>query len=83
MTLVFFDTVGLVALWDEADQWHELANEAYGEIKASRTEIVTTSLVMLECGNAAARRPYRKAVNQWREVIARNKGANTNSKCNN
>ena len=29
MNAVFLDTVGLLALWDEADQWHGLADRAF------------------------------------------------------
>ena len=29
MRVVFLDTVGLLALWDESDQWHESASYAY------------------------------------------------------
>jgi predicted nucleic acid-binding protein len=59
---VFLDTVGLLALWDETDQWHNSANASFSQLLASRTNLVTTSFVLLECGNAAARRPFRPAV---------------------
>ena len=29
---VFLDTVGLLALWDTADQWHALADAAFRTI---------------------------------------------------
>jgi uncharacterized protein len=32
--------------------------------------LVTTNLVLLECGNAAARRPYRQRVNALRRALA-------------
>ena len=54
MTPVFFDTVGLIALWDEDDQWHAAASRAFEQIKASRAPVVTTSYILAECGNAAA-----------------------------
>src|SRR5437660_579079 len=60
MSAVFLDTVGLVALWDEADQWHATAEVAFALVMAKRAPIVTTTFVLLECGNTAARRPYRK-----------------------
>jgi uncharacterized protein len=59
LTKVFLDTVGLIALWDETDQWHDPAHQAFLEMRASQAEGVTTDLVLIECGNAAARRTYR------------------------
>jgi len=61
VTTMFLDTVGLIALWDEDDQWHGDAEEAFGTAMADRWRFVTTSFVMLECGNTAARRPFRSA----------------------
>ena len=58
---VFLDTVGLVALWDEDDQWHPAANAGFGRLLAERANFITTTFVLLECGNASARRPYRSA----------------------
>lgn len=66
MTPVFLDTVGLLAIWDEADKWHALAEETYSELLRARRRLVTTSFVFLECGNAAARRPYRRSVDVLR-----------------
>ncbi|HEX5104025.1 MAG TPA: hypothetical protein VFV87_09460 [Pirellulaceae bacterium] len=62
MSPVFLDTVGLLALWDEADQWHADAARAFAAMKQSRCSLVTSEGVLLECGNAAARRPYREEV---------------------
>ena len=62
MRIIFLDTVGLLALWDESDQWHESAQRAYEQFSAEPVRLVTTSFVLLECGNAAARRPYRQDV---------------------
>ena len=31
--------------------------------------VLTTTYILLECGNAAARRPFRRAVKQWREAL--------------
>lgn len=64
MTAVFLDTVGLLALWDGSDQWHASAEKAFGRLKVGRRPLVTTTYVLLECGNAAARRPYRLAVDR-------------------
>jgi uncharacterized protein len=66
---VFLDTVGLLALWDEDDDWHQPAVKAFEGIKSSRAKMLTTSHVFLECGNAAARRPYRQAVGRLREKL--------------
>jgi predicted nucleic acid-binding protein len=71
---VFLDTVGLIALWDETDQWHKAAQQAYAEIRKLRFRGVTTAAVLLECGNAAARRPYRQHVNLLRlQMAAKNR----------
>jgi predicted nucleic acid-binding protein len=67
MSTVFVDTVGLLALWDRADQWHAAAREAFDRLKATQTQLVTTPFILLECGNAAARRPYRVEVNLLRK----------------
>jgi len=66
---VFLDTVGLPALWDESDQWHPAAQVCFSELLRDRVGLVTTSFVLLECGNAAARRPYRSAVNRLRRQM--------------
>jgi hypothetical protein len=66
---VFLDTVGLIALWDESDQWHAAAATAFQQIKTSSAILYSTTFVMLECGNAAARRPYRGAVDRLRKAL--------------
>jgi uncharacterized protein len=67
---VFLDTVGLIAHWDVADQWHEDASRAYERIRRARFISVTTLPVLIECGNASARRPYRRDVNALRKELA-------------
>lgn len=62
MRTVFLDTVGLIALWDRSDQWHAAADAAYQRLVAGPVRLVTSTLVLYECGNAAARRPYRSDV---------------------
>ena len=62
MRQVFFDTVGFIALWDSSDQWHLDAITAMKQLRATPFRTVTTDLVMLECGNASSRRPYRSDV---------------------
>ena len=73
MTPVFLDTVGLVAVWDRTDQWHQAAAETYLRLLQQRRPLLTTSLIFLECGNATARRPYRSRVNVLRQVFIKTK----------
>jgi predicted nucleic acid-binding protein len=71
MSLVFLDTVGMIALWSRSDQWHSAAKNAFQQIMTAGAELTTTSFVVLECGNAAARRPYRKdADTLWQQLEA-------------
>jgi len=69
MTPVFLDTVGLIALWDKDDQWHDAAERAYQSIANARRTAVTTTFVLLECGNTAARRTFRKDVCDLRDAL--------------
>jgi len=66
---VFLDTVGLLAVWDESDQWHRPAQVCFSELLGYPADLVTSSFVLLECGNAAARRPYRSAVARLRREM--------------
>ncbi len=68
---IFLDTVGLLALWDRSDQWHLPATQAFKTFSEHRASLYTSTLVLLECANAAARRPYREVVAAfWREMKA-------------
>jgi len=67
MTEVFLDTVGLIALWNSSDQWHKAADAVYRTLLSQGERLITTDLVFIECGNAAARRPYRSRVNVLRQ----------------
>ena len=69
MNAVFLDTVGMIALWDATDQWHPAAEMAYQKLLSQGCPLVTTEMVLLELGNAAARRPYRARVNALRQVL--------------
>lgn len=71
MTPVFLDTVGLIALWDEDDQWHGAAQAGFSRFAESRAPVITTSFILLECGNAASRRPYREHVWKLRGELER------------
>ena len=70
---VFLDTVGLLALWNRRDQWHAAAAEAFSELVANEARLVTTTCVLVECGNAAARFPFRQLVVELRNEL---RGAN-------
>jgi predicted nucleic acid-binding protein len=69
MTAVFLDTVGLLALWDTSDQWHAAADSAFQGLLKQGRRLVTSSQVLLECGNAPARRPYRSRVKALRQAL--------------
>jgi hypothetical protein len=69
MTPIFLDTVGLLALWGTDDQWHNAAEGAYKRIVSSRQPVATTTFILLECGNAAARRTYREDVCLLRRTL--------------
>ena len=63
MNPLFLDTVGLIALWDEDDQWHEAASRVFQEFRAARAPLLTTSYVLAELPvNAAARTEFRLEV---------------------
>jgi predicted nucleic acid-binding protein len=63
---VFLDTVGLIARWDKSDQWHGAARQAFEALPQQEVPAYSTTFVFLECGNAAARQPYRRAVDRLR-----------------
>jgi uncharacterized protein len=66
---VFLDTVGMLAVWDDTDQWHAAANVAYAALHSQGRRVVTTPLVLCECGNASARRTYRSDVCELRQAL--------------
>lgn len=70
MKTIFMDTVGLIALWERDDQWHNVAMAAFQRLMSDQVRLVTTPQVLLECGNAAARRPYRQDVVEFRQRLA-------------
>ena len=69
MKTVFLDTVGLLAQWDASDQWHAAADRAGELLVASGAKTISTTFVLLECGNAAARKPYRALIDQLRDEM--------------
>lgn len=69
MTPVFLDTVGLIAVWDDSDQWHRAAEPIWLDLLRHGRPFVTTPLVLYECGNAASRRRYRNQVASFRDLL--------------
>jgi predicted nucleic acid-binding protein len=69
MTHVFMGTAGMIAVWNSSDQWHHAADSAYRGILSQGQRSVTTNLVLVECGNAATRHPYRQRVNAPRQAL--------------
>jgi predicted nucleic acid-binding protein len=69
MNGAFLDTVGLIAVWDKSDQWHAAAQSRFLQLLHEKIPLITTSYVLVECGNAASRRPYRRRVNAIREEL--------------
>ncbi len=69
MNAVYLDTVGLIALWDRDDQWHAPVEAAYRSLTLGRRSVLTTSFVLAECGNAAARTPYRPFVTDLKDQL--------------
>lgn len=67
--MAFLDTVGLLAIWDKSDQWHRAATDCLSDILSARIPVVTTTFVLLECGNAAARKPFRGSVVRLRQQL--------------
>ena len=73
MKPVFLDTVGLIAVWDEDDQWHGPAARAFAQLERQHAVMVTTPFVLAECANAASRRPYREEVVVLRAALEQKK----------
>lgn len=69
MNDVFMDTVGMIAVWDDTDQWHVGAKAAYEFLLRRGRRLLTTHLVLCECGNASARRTYRQDVCDLRSAL--------------
>jgi predicted nucleic acid-binding protein len=59
----------MIAVWDDTDQWHTTAHAAYQKLLAQGRPLVTNSLVLHACANAAARRPYRRDVSELRKFL--------------
>ena len=61
---VFLDTAYAIALASITDEFHPQALALAGELKGSRTRLVTTWAILLEIGNALSRVQYRHAATQ-------------------
>lgn len=62
MRTVFVDTVAFLAVWNARDQWRAQAMPVFEELVASKSRLLTTTLVFFECGNALARTSLRPFV---------------------
>lgn len=51
------------------DQWHANAVAAFHAVSSLKFYFVTTSFVLLECANHAARKPYRVEVTRMRKKL--------------
>jgi uncharacterized protein len=58
---VFLDAAYAIALAATSDQYHDRAMELRSQMKVEGTRLVTTQGVVLEVGNALAKRRYRDA----------------------
>jgi predicted nucleic acid-binding protein len=56
----------MLAVWNESDQWHRAAAAAFAKLLDSDAVLLTTTFILLECGNAAARRPFRREADELR-----------------
>jgi predicted nucleic acid-binding protein len=66
VSAVFLDTVGILALLERSDQWHTAASAVWEELIREGRLLRTTSLVLTECANSVARKPYRRRIAEIR-----------------
>jgi len=59
VSAVFLDTSGLVGVVNTDDQWHSQAEKIWTDLIASPTELITTSLVLIELADGLARIRHR------------------------
>ena len=69
MSAVFLDTSGLLALINDDDHWHRRAEEVWRGLVQPQRKLVTTSLVLIECGDGLSRIQHRQAAVQLRETL--------------
>jgi uncharacterized protein len=68
--VVFLDSVGLIAVWNADDQWNAAARPVFADLVKEKSRLITTTYILLECGNAAARRPFRSEVIALRNALS-------------
>ncbi len=61
LTKVFLDAAYAIALSSPTDQYHGHAKVIAEQLEADGTQLITTSAVLLEIGNALAKQRYRAA----------------------
>ncbi len=66
------DTVGLMGLWNNGDQWHFDAENALQILEHDRRTLVTTEFVLSECGNQTTRTSARSTVAEFRRRLIEN-----------
>ena len=69
MSAVFLDTSGLLALINDDDHWHLSAEEVWRGLIKTHRKLITTSLVLVECGDGLSRIQHRRAAVQLRETL--------------
>jgi predicted nucleic acid-binding protein len=69
MRKVLLDTVGLLALWNQRDQWNQAAAPVFDALVGEGAEFYTTEYIPLECGNAASRTRFRSDVVELRDQL--------------
>ena len=69
--LTFLDTAGLVGRFSPGDDLHRSAVPAWNRLKAQRTPLLTTSLVLIEVGDFLSRIADRSAALQIHDVLTR------------
>jgi hypothetical protein len=55
MNAVFLDTAGVPAMLEWSDQWHAAATRVWSTLNQAGRSLRTTTLVLLECGNAGSK----------------------------
>lgn len=70
MRIVFLDSVGLIASWNDRDQWHAAAVAAREEFLSGGSRIVSIEAVLFETANALARSPHRQGVAMLKRRLA-------------
>ena len=67
---VFLDTVFAIALASPKDRYHLRALEIANKLESNRTRMITTKAILLEIGNALAKRNHRTAAVQLLKALS-------------